>query len=506
MSIRSKATAAVASAAAMTLFAGTALAASPGAPGAGDPYFPTYGNGGYDVSHYDIRLNYNPDGDQLSGTTTILAKATEDLTQFDLDFLLKVKSVRVNNVPTTFVSDNGELILTPRGGVRKGQDLTIVVTYADSPSTVKDRNGFTAWTKTPDGALAIGEPEIASWWFPSNDHPTDKATFDVNVAVPNGVEAISNGTFVGQTRQINGWTRWNWRSTKPQATYLTFLTIGQFEIRQGTTPSGQPYVNAYSERLGDNADAAKASIERTPEVIEFLSQNVGPYPFEAQGGIATPGLGYALENQTRPNYDTAFFRRGANTYVIAHELGHQWFGDSVSVHHWRDIWLNEGFASYLEWLWSEHIGEGTAQENSDYTYDLYPADDPFWQVLPGDPGSDKVFDNAVYDRGALTLHALRVAVGDDKFFEILKTWTAEKKYSDATIEEFIAVAERVSGQQLDQLFQTWLFTKGKPAQAPGRTADAAAKSLSVASAPAKAAEPKSRAKIELTHELLGAHK
>lgn len=115
-----------------------------------------------------------------------------------------------------------------------------------------------------------------------------------------------------------------------------------------------------------------------------------------------------------------------------------------------------------------------------------------------------MFDGAVYDRGALAVHALRVAVGDEKFFEILKTWTAEKKYSDATIEEFIALAERVSGQQLDQLFQTWLFTKGKPAEAPGRPADAASKSLSVASD--KAAEPKSRAKIQLTHELLDAHK
>ncbi|WP_112274983.1 M1 family metallopeptidase [Lentzea terrae] len=505
MSIRSKATTAVASAAAMTLFAGTALAASPGAPGAGDSYFPKYGNGGYDVSHYDIRLNYNPTGDQLSGTTTILAKATQDLTQFNLDFLLKVKSVRVNNAPASFVSDGGELVLTPKGGVRKGQDLTIVVSYADTPSAVKDSNGITPWTKTPDGALAIGEPEIASWWYPSNDHPTDKATFDVNVAVPNGVEAISNGVFLGQTRQINGWTRWHWRSTKPQATYLTFLTIGQFEIRQSTTPSGQPSVNAYSERLGENADAAKASIERTAEITEFLEQNVGPYPFEAQGGVATPNLGYALENQTRSVYDTAFFRRGANTYVVAHEVGHQWFGDSVSVHGWRDIWLNEGFASYMEFLWSEHIGEGTAQENADYTYDLYPADSPFWQILPGDPGPANVFDGAVYDRGALAVHALRVAVGDEKFFEILKTWTAEKKFSNATVEEFIAVAERVSGQQLDQLFQTWLFTKGKPAEAPGRAGEVAA-SLAAGPAVTKAAEPKSRAKIQLTHELLDAHK
>ncbi|WP_329788793.1 M1 family metallopeptidase [Lentzea sp. DG1S-22] len=499
MAIRSKATAAVASAAAMTLFAGTALAASPGAPGAGDPYFPFYGNGGYDVSHYDIRLNYTPAGDQLSGTTTILAKATQDLTQFNLDFLLKVKSVRVNNAPASFVSDGGELTLTPRGGVRKGQDLTIVVTYADSPSTVKDRNGFTAWTKTADGALAIGEPEIASWWFPSNDHPTDKATFDVNVAVPNGVEAISNGTFLGTTRQINGYTRWNWRSAKPQATYLTFLTIGQFEVRQSTAPNGQPVVNAYSDRLGANADSARASIERTPEVTEFLADNFGPYPFEAQGGVVTPDLGYALENQTRSTYDGGFFRRGANTYVVAHEIAHQWFGDSVSVHHWRDIWLNEGFASYAEFLWSEHVGEGTAQENADFVYDSYPADSEFWNVLPGDPGASNVFHGAVYDRGALAVHALRVAVGDEKFFEVLRTWVAEKKYSDATIEQFTALAERISGQQLDQLFQTWLFTKGKPAEAPGRAADAS-RSLSVA------AEPKSRAKVQLTHELLAAHR
>ncbi|GLZ30627.1 peptidase [Lentzea sp. NBRC 105346] len=501
MSIRSKATAAVATAAAMTLFAGTALAAAPGAPGAGDPYYPTAGNGGYDVSHYDIRLNYQPGADRLWGTTTILAKATEDLTQFNLDFLLKVKTLRVNNAPATFSQADGELTVTPKGGLRKNADVTIVVTYDDVPGQVKDAAGFTAWTKTVDGALGIGEPQIASWWFPSNDHPTDKATYDVSVAVPDGTEVLSNGRFVGNTRLINGWTRWNWRSTKPQASYLTFINIGQFEIRQSTAPNGQPVLNAYSERLGENRDAAIASIERTSEVIEFEESVFGPYPFEAQGGIGTNDLGYALENQTRPNYDTAFFRRGANTYVVAHELGHQWFGDSVSTHHWRDIWLNEGFASYAEFLWSEHIGEGTAQENADFTYDLYPADSPFWQVVIGDPGSGNEFNGAVYDRGALTLHALRVAVGDDKFFGILKAWTAKKRYSDATIEEFIATAEEVSGQQLDELFQTWLFTKGKPAEAPGRA------SVGIASAgvTAKAAEPKSRQKIALTHEVLAAH-
>jgi aminopeptidase N len=143
-------------------------------------------------------------------------------------------------------------------------------------------------------------------------------------------------------------------------------------------------------------------------------------------------------------------------------MGHQWFGDSVSVHHWRDIWLNEGFASYAEFLWSEHIGEGTAQENSDYIYDLYPADSPFWDVLPGDPGADKVFDGAVYDRGALAVHALRVAVGDAKFFEILKTWAAEQRDGHGTTEEFMTLSERVSGQQLDSLFDAWLFQRKRP--------------------------------------------
>jgi aminopeptidase N len=273
------------------------------------------------------------------------------------------------------------------------------------------------------------------------------------------------------------------------------VSIGQFEVRQSTSPSGLPVVNAYAEGLGEFDGAAKASVERTSEIIDFEDDLFGPYPFEAQGGVVTGGIGFALENQTRPNYDTAFFRRGTNTYVVAHELAHQWFGDSVSVHGWKDIWLNEGFASYAEWLWSEHVGEGTAQENSDFVYDLYPADDEFWNVLPGDPGAANQFDGAVYDRGALTLHALRSAVGDDAFFSTLQRWTKKHQYGDASIDQFIALAERVSGRQLDDLFTTWLFTKGKPATAPGAEAAVAAKK-------APAAEPKSRQKIEETHELL----
>ena len=345
----------------------------------------------------------------------------------------------------------------------------------------------------PDGAVAAGEPEIAAWWFPSNDHPTDKATFDISVLVPNGTEVISNGVLTRQQREPLG-ARWAWRTTKPTATYLAFLAIGQYELVQSTAPNGQPVVNVYADNLGDSAGSARASVERTGEINEWLSEKIGPYPFEAQGGVVlSANLGFALETQTRPVYSPGSFRGGANMYLIVHELAHQWFGDSVSVAKWRNIWLNEGFASYAEWLWSEDKGEGTAQEVFDYTYASYPPDNPFWQVLPGDPGAATLFHDSVYDRGAMTLHALRTVVGDEAFFRILRTWTTDKKYANASIAEFTALSERTSGKELDTLFQTWLFTKGRP-QASAATG--------VKSSPSRlnVKQPKSIAKIKRAHE------
>ncbi len=466
----------------------------PGSPGVGDSYFPGYGNGGYDVSHYDLRLRYNPADDRLIGTATLIVRPTQDLSRFNLDFALDPQWVRVNGALAGFSRAGTELVVTPTAPLSSGGLVSVVVQYNAVPSSVQV-NGFTAWTRTSNGALAIGEPEIAAWWFPSNDHPLDKATFDISIAVPEGVEALSNGVL---TRAVTarGWTRYDWRTTRPAATYLAFLSIGQFEVSTGTSPSGRPIITAYGQGLGANEGAAKASVERTGEIVQFLSGVFGEYPFEAEGGVVpAEGLGYALENQTRPNYSPAFFRRGANTYVVAHENAHQWFGDSVSVASWRNIWLNEGFATYAEWLWSQEQGEGTAQEVFDYEYASRPAGDPFWQVLPGDPGADRVFDPAVYDRGAMTLHALRTAVGDEAFFRILRTWVTELKDGNGTIEQFVALSERISGRQLDALFQTWLFTAGKPQ---------VSQALGVASSAARArvAAPASVAKIRQAHEAL----
>ncbi|MBO1329672.1 M1 family metallopeptidase [Streptomyces sp. VRA16 Mangrove soil] len=447
----------------------------PGAPGIGDPYYPTYGNGGYDVSHYDLRLKYRPTTGLLEGTATILATSTQDLSRFDLDFGLTASEVRVNGKKATFAASGvQELEVTPAAGLPKGTPFTVVVKYAGKPADVQ-LWGFTSPQRTPDGIVFANEPEEAAWWFPSNDHPLDKATYDVSVAVPDGTQAISNGTLQSQVPQAGGWTRFNWRSAHPQATYLATLAIGKFDITTDKTADGLPVINAYSKDLGANEGAAKASVERTTEVAEWLESVYGKYPFEALGGyVPNVPSHFALETQTRPFYSPAQFANGSNVSVVVHELAHQWYGDSVSVRGWKDIWINEGFARYSQWLWSEKEGEGTAQELADYAYAQHPADDAFWTVKPGDPGAENQFASAVYDRGAMAIQALRNAVGDKKFFAILKGWPQAHAYGNAQVSDFVSYAEKISGKQLDSLFDTWLYQPERPATTALRSAAVAA--------------------------------
>jgi len=444
----------------------SAAGAGPGAPGIGDPYYPTYGNGGYDVSHYDLNLRYTPATDTLTGTTTLTATATQGLTSFDLDFALDVSKVIVDGRPAAFAtSGEQELVITPQHPIARGQRITVAVTYSGVPSTVQ-RYGFTSWQHTPDGGVAANEPESAWWWFPSNDHPLDKASYDVRVTVPQGEQAISNGLLLSQ-HTADGWTSYHWQQTKPQATYLATLAVGHFDITRSRTRTGIPVINAYSTDLGANAANARASVERTAEIVDFLSGYFGPYPFDSAGGyVPNVPTHFSLETQTRVFYSPATFSKGVNTSVVAHELAHQWWGDDVSLERWADIWLNEGFASYAEWLWAEHEHTGTPQQLARQVYDAHPADDPFWTVEPGDPGPQNQFDDAVYDRGAVAIQALRDTIGDRAFLTLLRVWPAQHRYGNATIAEFRTLAERLSGKDLGAFFQTWLYTPAKPAAFP----------------------------------------
>jgi len=432
----------------------------PGADGLGDTYYPKAGNGGYDVANYDLDLKYDPPTDTLTGTATITATATADLSRFNLDFTgLKTEKVTVNDVDAAAEQSGAELVVTPATGIATGAQFVVKVTYGGVPKAFDEPGlGEIGFLHTDDGAVAIGEPEVASSWFPVNDHPRDKATYTVKIAAPEGLAALSNGAMKDK-RSAGGWTTWTWSETKPMAPYLATVVIGKYRVKE-STHDGKPMVIAVDTSLSAQVDAQMA---QTPEVIDFLESKFGPYPFDALGGIVIDDrrVRFALENQSRPIYSSAFFEAGEDgTWVIVHELAHQWYGDSVAVNEWKEIWLNEGFASYAEWLWFEDKGEQTAQQTFDNSY--APADAEMWRVPPGDPGKSDLFHESVYTRGAMTLHALRVTVGDDAFFKILKAWAAEKAHSNATTPEFIALAERISGKQLDQLFDDWLYGEKRP--------------------------------------------
>jgi aminopeptidase N len=433
---------------------------SPGDAGLGDSYFPASGNGGYDVERYHLDLRYDPSSGRLDGRAVVTAVATQNLSRFNLDFgALDITSVVIdgNNARWRREAEH-ELVVTPATGLRAQHRFTVEVAYGGRPGS----GAASPFRRTSDGAVVVGEPQAATEWFPSNDHPRDKAAYEFAITVPDGLMAIANGV-PGGSELKQGWRTWQWREDAPMATYLATMAVGRFRTFESRY-EGRPVFSAVGAEVPAFVDPA---IARTPEVVGFLATQFGPYPFDALGAIvpADPDLSFALEAQTRPVYAQKFFAAGPvddNTVVLAHELTHQWFGDSVSLHDWRDIWLNEGFATYAQWLWEEHLGRDTAQQTFDRTY-ASPPNAAVWTPPPGDPGAGRLFARSVYVRGAMTVHALRMTVGDEAFHRILTQWTASRAGSTGTTAQFIALAEAVSGQRLDALFYAWLNTVGKPA-------------------------------------------
>ncbi|WP_251091930.1 M1 family metallopeptidase [Streptomyces sp. Caat 7-52] len=437
--------------------AGPAAPGGTGGSGAGDPYFPLSGNGGYHVRHYGLTLRYDTGSRRLDATAELTARATERLTRFDLDLKgLTVTAVTVDHRAAAFRRDGQELVVTPRRALRAGQRFRVRVAYHGTPKPVTDPDGSAdGWIPTDDGAFVAGEPQGAMTWFPVNGHPKDKASYDFTITVPQGRTAVANGVLLGR-RTAHGRTTFRWRETRPMAAYLATATIGRFRVERYTTRDGIQVYNAVDAR---EARAAAPVLKRLPAVLEWESRLFGPYPFRAAGAIVdhAPDVGYALETQTRPLYDSA-----PTLDTLVHESAHQWFGDSVSLTAWKDIWLNEGFATYAEWLYAEQHGGDSAQRTFDALY-ARPASDGLWAYPPGDPGSGaRIFGTPVYARGAMALHELRRAVGDRDFFRILRAWAGGHRGGHGTTAQFVRLAEEKSGKRLDGLFRTWLYTPGKP--------------------------------------------
>ncbi len=435
---------------------------SAGALGIGDDYYPLYGNGGYDVRHYDLAIRYRPKTHAIRAVATIDAVATQNLSCFSLDLVgLEVTDVQLGDVSATWSRLDDELVITPASLLPANSSFTVAIAYEGVPVTFVDVWGDPgAFVPTGDGAITFGEPEGASMWFPVNDHPVDRATYTFRVTVPAGYRVVANGIREGVTTQ-GRWKTHTWQADDPMISYLVTMDIGDWDMRFGETSSGLPVIDAVDPDLHGIADE---SLARQPEIVEFLEGYFGPYPFASVGAIVVDSrkLHYALETQTRPIYPGGAFGYTWSDFLVVHELAHQWLGDLVAIERWRDIWLNEGFATYAEWLWDEHEGGPTPAESFVATWESTPRNRPFWEVVVGDPGIDHLFHGAVYLRGAMALQALRNAVGDADFWAIVSAWLETNAQSTGSTTEFVALAEQVSGQELSDLFDLWLFTPSKP--------------------------------------------
>ena len=433
----------------------------PGSADPPDPYFPTLGNRGYDVEHYDLGLRYDPAQGILRGDTRITAHATAPLRSFHLDFIgMHVASATVDGAAAGVRRHHGELVVRPAAPIAARQAFHVRIRYSGipEPRTIPGLAAPNGWIRSGDSALTLNEPDGARTWFPANDHPTDKASFTISVAVPSQLTAVANGTLV--SRDADGaYTTWTWNQPAPMATYLTQLAIGNLTVEDAPPADGVAIRNAYSPAVRSAAAPAAA---KTGEMLTFLSSWFGRFPFSTYGVLAPDsGLaGLAFEAQTFSLFAPDVFTdpRRAST-VLAHEMAHQWFGDWVSPASWKETWLNEGFATYAEWLWSDAALGVPLDRHVRSAYAMAAADP---QQPAASPGRDGMFSRAVYERGALTLHALRLTVGDEAFVQILRTYLERFGGRTASTADFEAVADAVSGRDLHGLFATWLGPGSPP--------------------------------------------
>jgi aminopeptidase N len=539
-----------------------------GATGIGDPYFPALGNGGYDAQHYTLELTVDLDTNTIDATATLTALATQALRTFNLDYAgPQVLSVAVNGALVDWDRRERELIVIPLTPLSAGEEFTVTVRYQGEPGQVAGSAIplLVGWSDYGDGVFVASEPYGAMGWYPVNDHPLDKATYDLLVTVPAGYVVAANGTL--QETVVQGDTvTYHWASRDPVASYLVTVAIDQFAVNNQSGPGGLPLRFYYPP---DRERAVLADFQRTAEMIAFFSELFGPYPFEAYGAVGVDTeLPFALETQTLSLFGRNWMTgTGRAEEGVVHELAHQWFGNSVSLAQWKDIWLNEGFATYASWLWFEHdrgaqtldtivrrVYEQIAEDEASFALqipraelsrtlrELIPAEatiasetaremarlllsttlspaaveryiarfprsdltgaelvtlievlpfttvrlqgadlhalvdlfDPFWREAdgailpvsrffpPGNVPPDDLFNSGVYWRGALTLHALRLRVGDEAFFAILRTYYERFQYSNATIADFVAVAEEIAGEPLTDLFDAWLYDPALP--------------------------------------------
>lgn len=437
---------------ALLVSASAALAAKP----ANEPFFPRAGNEGYNALSYEVSLAFKPKTGRVKAATTIEAAAAEPLKRFSFDFFgPRVSAVEVDREPVRFRRRPGKLIVFATAPIGAGARFATRVRYAGIPPKITDADGTEeGWYRTGDGVIAVGEPQGTAAWIPCNNVPADKASFEFHVTVPDGYKAVANGRRLRSDNRA-GSVQHNWLEAAPMSPYLALLNVGRGRIVKSQIGS-LPAWTLIDPRLA----AAQKPLAKLPEIVHFLSGLYGAYPFDSAGSAVdfAPELGYALETQSRPIY--AFV---PDLTTVVHETAHQWFGDSVGLQRWPQIWLNEGFATWSEWYYAERHGGRSAGAIFRRLYQVPASNERFWNPPPAHPGSPKnLFTTSTYVRGGMALEALRQAIGTQTMLRLLRRWVAGHEYGSANIAEFTNLAEQLSDRNLDPLFQRWLYKRGKP--------------------------------------------
>lgn len=425
-----------------------------------DPYLPNAGNHGYRVSRYELELTYKVSSNRLAGKATITAATTEIRGRFtfDLSQSLAVSKVSVNGTRWKYGHQHGKLTVTAPQKLPVGGALSVTVQYAGTPKPIRGPWGEVGWEELAEGAIVASQPNGAASWFPCDDHPGSKASYRISVTTDSPYHALANGTLV--RKQVRaGHTTWVYEQSEPMATYLATIQIGPYERRRVTDTGPVPMHAVLPQRL---RTPFEHDFARQPQMMETFVRLFGPYPFDEYTVVVTDDdLEIPVEAQGISVFGANHCAGdGGSERLVAHELAHQWFGNSLTLASWRDIWLHEGFACYAEWLWSQESGGPSAQEIATQVHRIQSGL-PYDLIL-GDPGPALMFDDRVYKRGALALHALRAELGDDGFFDLLREWTARHRHGTVTTEEFTDLAGHFTDRSLRPLWERWLSSVQLP--------------------------------------------
>jgi len=439
--------------------AGTGTGGVPATPGEAattsfDPYFPGHGAGGILVNHYALDLSYAQAVGRIAGTATIRLLPYSALSGLSLDLAagMTVVSVRANGAVARFSRQGDKLHIQPNAVLPSGRMAQLEIAYSGQPGPTRVAGvGSVGWQAGAPDVTAVSLPIGAPTWFPCADHPSLKAAYEISVTAPTGASVLANGRLVDKQPQNFG-TRWTYRHDGPMATYLATVAIGAFTIETSSGPAGVQIRDAFPARL---ADQARTDLGRQGEMLKTFASLFGPYPFDVYGTAVLDGvnalnpadpLGGTYGAQTLGLLDASLVDgKRTRESLVARALAAQWFGASVSVSSWANIWLSTAFPRYAEWVWLEKSGGASADTSARAAMArLRGLGQDF--VL-SDPGAERILDERVALRGACFLHALRLTMGDYTFFQVLRVWCSRNQSGVAQTEDFLQVVPDVYTEQ-----------------------------------------------------------